>query len=66
MIAPISKIIMPKKGNKVIRIQVDCPYCYKKHVHGGGTDINKVSEYYGSRSSHCLKDSKQYIITPEN
>lgn len=62
MIANISKIIMPKKGNQVIQIQVDCPYCYKKHLHGGGIDINKVSEYYGSRISHCLKETKQYFI----
>lgn len=61
-IANVSKIIMPKKGNRVIQIQVNCPYCYKKHLHGGGTDINKISSYYGSKISHCLKNPKQYMI----
>jgi hypothetical protein len=61
-IANISKIIMPKKGNRVIQIQVNCPYCSKKHLHGVGTDINNISSYYGTKISHCIKDQKQYEI----
>lgn len=40
--------------NKQIDIVVLCPYCGKKHSHGGGYDISRVIGMFGHRSSHCV------------
>jgi hypothetical protein len=39
-----------------------CPYCGKKHTHGGGD--GKLPGSYGFRVPHCFGDHPQYELIP--
>jgi hypothetical protein len=42
-----------------------CPYCGKKHTHGGGSIEDDPMKMLGHRVSHCLDDEKSsagYIL----
>ena len=52
--APVMKIEYKKTKDKcVISIKVKCPFCGKPHNHGGGTDLEKVSQMFSLKWSHC-------------
>lgn len=38
-----------------------CPYCGKRHSHGGG---NGEQPFYGNRLSHCLNNERDYELVP--
>jgi hypothetical protein len=41
---------------------VRCPYCGKRHLHGGGSgDI----PHYGNRLSHCPEPPRNYELVPQ-
>lgn len=40
-------------------IIVRCPYCGKRHQHGGG---NGEQPYFGGRLSHCLENERDYEL----
>ena len=60
--AKVIQIRKPHKNNVVI-LTVKCPYCNKKHSHGGGD--NKKDLLLGHRDSHCrtqLKSNRGYNL----
>jgi hypothetical protein len=46
-------------------LTLTCPFCHKKHTHGGGHGPNPPPiGMYGDRLSHCLKNEKHYTLVP--
>ena len=43
-------------------LRVICPFCGKKHWHGGGDDDKP---FYGYRVSECLIEGRDYNLIPE-
>ena len=41
---------------------VICPFCWKRHMHGGGDDSEP---FYGYRVSECLIGGRDYDLIPE-
>jgi hypothetical protein len=64
LIAPITKIVLPKEQGKCIGIYVKCPYCNKEHKHGGGKSLNELPTMLGLRIAHC-NGFKEYIISEQ-
>jgi hypothetical protein len=56
--ATIRKIKITKEGKNLIT--VDCPYCYKKHHHGGGNINNELQTEGNVKLSHCVRKEAQY------
>lgn len=48
------------RGTRLLIIK-KCPYCGKKHTHGGGDAIQPVEKFLGHRISHCDFE-KGYIL----
>jgi hypothetical protein len=62
--ATIRKIEQTAEGK--ILITVDCPYCNKKHTHGGGNINSPLSLEEMTKLSHCVKrdcDTYKLILT---
>jgi len=53
--ATVVQIRKPHK-NDVVVLTIKCPYCNKKHSHGGGN--NKKDLLLGHRDSHCINPPK--------
>jgi hypothetical protein len=48
--------------SKVWILTITCPYCGKRHTHGGGSDAEPD---YGSRAPHCLeRGHPDYELVP--
>ncbi|MBS3148048.1 hypothetical protein J4219_04140 [Candidatus Woesearchaeota archaeon] len=51
-------------GSRFFRVQVDCPFCKRQHVHGA--DIGMTSEETSLRGSHCHKQNYKFKLSPED
>lgn len=59
-----AKAVKSKYG--VWLLVITCPYCGKKHTHGGGDGIKP--SLYGFRAPHCYGDKlrlEDYELIPE-
>ena len=43
-------------------VVVRCPYCMKKHTHGGGFLAGNPRKLLGSRLSHCMDNRQMYEL----
>jgi len=48
---PIARVVEIIQGNECHLIRVMCPFCNKKHLHGGGFLVNPI--HFGTRMAHC-------------
>ena len=39
-----------------------CPYCGRKHLHGGGPFDGNPRDFLGARMSHCRNKRYEYIL----
>lgn len=47
----------------IILLEGKCPFCHKKHTHGGGYENS--TDLLGSRLSHCINNPKNYELVFE-
>jgi hypothetical protein len=38
-----------------------CPFCHKRHTHGGGLLSRDPKSYFSSRSPHCANVEKSFL-----
>ena len=61
---PSAPAILQRGRECWLWIVPSCPFCGKRHTHGGGPLDGDPREYLGGRASHCwLGDGGQYILT---
>jgi len=53
---------------KIRTLVITCPYCGKKHNHGGGTESEDIQESAGHRGSHCgtAKNEGYVLVIPDD
>ena len=39
-----------------------CPYCGRKHFHGGGPFDGEPRDLLGLRAAHCKKGQNEYVL----
>ena len=62
---PIVPVKVRRIRNEVNLLKIICPYCGRRHVHGGGAPEDDPRKHLGHRGAHCLKlatNNRGYIL----